>query len=187
MEDDARLVEAARHWMDRLPRYPRPLIERAYPENRGLTQLTQIRATCPRCYADYDGRTESLCAQDHEPLALIVNPQCRYGGALPAWGALWGLGDDEPWARAHLDLLDRLGFTVYDAEDLGLLMGIDAAGYAFFPQHFSPCTRRATGDGFFRSESDLQGQGWETRRGDVHSRRGRNALRDSGTPLVAFR
>jgi len=42
----------------------------------------------------------------------------------------------------HLDLLDRLGFTVYDAEDLGLVMGIDAAidaaGYAFFPQHLLP-------------------------------------------------
>lgn len=80
MEDAATLTEAAGHWMDHLPRYPRPLIERAYPENRGLTPLTQVRATCPRCYTEYDGRTHSVCAHHHEPLALIVNPRCRYGG-----------------------------------------------------------------------------------------------------------
>lgn len=56
------------------------------------------------------------------------------------WGTLWTFGSslDEEWARDNIDIMQKCGFRVYEQEDLGILFGIDGAGYDFYEHHWIP-------------------------------------------------
>lgn len=58
---------------------------------------------------------------------------------FPMWGTMWQFHEniDEEWARNNIDVMNELGFTVYDS-DYGLFFGIDGAGYDFYESHWIP-------------------------------------------------
>ena len=67
------------------------------------------------------------------------------GGYLPMWGTMWTFGDrvDEEWANGeylgpHLQEMADCGFRIFEQEDLGIVFGIDGAGYSFIDEHFIP-------------------------------------------------
>ena len=67
---------------------------------------------------------------------------------LPMWGTMWTFGDniDEEWANGeylgpHLQEMADCGFRIYEQEDLGLVFGIDGAGYDFYEVHWIPLYR----------------------------------------------
>lgn len=57
-----------------------------------------------------------------------------------AWGTMWTFGDslDDNWALEHLEELYDLGIIVYQSDSLGIVFGIDGAGYDFYDHHWIP-------------------------------------------------
>lgn len=48
-------------------------------------------------------------------------------------------GDDQ-WFKDHLDEIAEIGFYVYNGE-YGILLGIDAGGFDFYPEYWAPLYR----------------------------------------------
>jgi hypothetical protein len=59
---------------------------------------------------------------------------------LPMWGTMWTFEEslDEIWAEENIDIMYQCGFRVYEHEDLGIVIGIDGAGYDFYESHWIP-------------------------------------------------
>ena len=159
------LRDKVQDWADTLCRLPRSLIERAYfsdglPTN-AITQLTGLQDVCDACGAQdslsprlaaYRARYPESSLDDDTIIARLRCRTChekgslsrsfgnKYGGILPAWGTLWTFHDeaDTTWAIDHLDIVETLGFVVYETDNLDLLLGIDGAGYDFVSKHFFP-------------------------------------------------
>ncbi|MBQ8998167.1 MAG: hypothetical protein IJ086_05690 [Clostridium sp.] len=58
-------------------------------------------------------------------------------GWLPMWGTLWTFGEsiDEDWARTNPELVAACGFRVFEDYETGdIYIGIDGAGYSFYPR-----------------------------------------------------
>jgi len=157
-------------WIDTFHAYPRRLIERAYfPDGEdspsdACVQLTGLQSVCTQCNTPFDihSRLYALtqryptrswnrdtllphlrCSTCHAKGTLTSNPGNTYGGILPAWGTLWTFGEacDATWAHQHLDCFERLHLVAYEADELGLLFGVDGAGYDFLASHFIPLYR----------------------------------------------
>ncbi|KZR57516.1 hypothetical protein [Pseudobacillus badius] len=60
--------------------------------------------------------------------------------SLPAWGTMWTFNDrlDSDWFRENLQVLEDCGFTAYESEELGLIIGVNGAGYDFYESHWIP-------------------------------------------------
>ena len=56
------------------------------------------------------------------------------------WGSLFHPDNrlDEEWIRNNIDIVESIGFSVYDAEETGILLGVDGMGYCFFDAHWTP-------------------------------------------------
>lgn len=61
-------------------------------------------------------------------------------GYPAAWGWMWTFDEilDEDWARENPDIIQQCGFVMYEHENLGIVLGIDGAGYNFYDQHWIP-------------------------------------------------
>ena len=104
-----RLEEAVRLWINRdFTSIPTSLIIKAYKDNP-------------------------------EELELLSNDEPVY-----AWPCAHGWmfhpehSSDEEWIRDNIDEVEECGFIVYDAEETGILLGIDAGGYCFYDEHWTP-------------------------------------------------
>lgn len=63
--------------------------------------------------------------------------QMEYG--LPMWGTLWNPHSiDEWWIENNLQAVVDCGFRIYETDEVGILLGIDGAGYDFFESHWIP-------------------------------------------------
>lgn len=62
----------------------------------------------------------------------------EYG--LPMWGWLWNPNEsiDECWIKENLQIVADCGFRVYESDEVGILLGIDGAGYDFYEAHWIP-------------------------------------------------
>ena len=58
----------------------------------------------------------------------------------PMWGTMWSFHDstDNWWLENNLDVMNELGFVVFESEDYGYFFGIDGAGYDFYDAHWIP-------------------------------------------------
>jgi hypothetical protein len=132
--------DACRQWVESFNAIPYSLIEKAYPyfEESGL----KILSTEKEC--SYCGNTEFEENEDGEMVcSSCENFMSEYAVeklGLPMWGTLWTFGEslDEEWARKNLEILRQCGFWVYDSDELGILIGIDGAGYDFYEAHWIP-------------------------------------------------
>ncbi len=61
---------------------------------------------------------------------------------LPMWGTMWVFKDPfyEVWLRDYggIKIMSRLGFRIFDSQSLGLVFGIDAAGFDFYESYWAP-------------------------------------------------
>lgn len=59
---------------------------------------------------------------------------------LPMWGTMWTFEKfiDKNWAREHLESIASCGFRIYESDELGIILGIDGAGYDFYEAHWIP-------------------------------------------------
>lgn len=71
--------------------------------------------------------------------------EVQYDSWLPLWSTMWTFGEriDEEWATGeyigpHLQEMADCGFRIYEQEDLGIVFGVDGAGYSFMTAHFIP-------------------------------------------------
>ena len=103
------LEEAVRLWTSRdFSAIPTELIKKAYKENP--EELELLSSTWPEL-------------------------------DFPAgWGYMFRPDNslDEQWIRDNIDIVESIGFLVYDAEETGILLGVDGMGYCFVDAHWTP-------------------------------------------------
>ena len=56
------------------------------------------------------------------------------------WGTLFAPSDscDQSWLGGHYEDVAALGFYVFESEDFGYLLGIDAGGFDFYSAFWIP-------------------------------------------------
>ena len=98
-----------------------------------------------RCKTNDDKYWVELDNSDKKILFDKDDFEVQYDGWLPMWGTMWTFGEsiDEEWANgqylgSHLQEMADCGFRIYEQEDLGIVFGIDGAGYDFYEQHWIP-------------------------------------------------
>lgn len=74
----------------------------------------------------------------YAPLNVPEDELKNMHGFPCAWGTMWAFDSslDEEWALEHLDELYDIGVIVYESEHLGVVFGIDGAGYDFYDAHW---------------------------------------------------
>lgn len=131
------IKEACQYWVRGFNAIPISLIEKAYVDNIDeLYELTPVRYYCNDCYTEFNEFKENGC-----PICGSENyAEMEYDSWLPMWGWMWTFdnGLDESWARDHIQEMANCGFRIYESDELGLLFGIDGAGYDFYEQHWIP-------------------------------------------------
>lgn len=129
------LVDAVKKFVGEMNAVPQALIEKAYPGLDGLEILATPKE-CGACGSESFKLNESneVCCDSCESTDIYN----KYG--LPMWGTMWTFGDslDEYWARENLETMLECGFWVYESDELGVVFGIDGAGYDFYESHWTP-------------------------------------------------
>ena len=49
---------------------------------------------------------------------------------------------DEEWIRENIEDIEELGFLIYDTEETGILLGIDAGGFDFYEAFWIPLYKK---------------------------------------------
>ncbi|WJJ55384.1 hypothetical protein QB910_000140 [Dabrowskivirus KKP3916] len=139
------LTEAVRGWVREFNAIPQSLIEKAYPnlEDDGL-QILVTERECNNCrYTEYelrevDGETVEFCSNCGKETEKEGTTEAW---GLPMWGTMWTFGEpsfDGTWAKDNLEKMRECGFWVYESDELGILFGINGAGYDFYESHWIP-------------------------------------------------
>lgn len=85
---------------------------------------------------------EKICKYNIDSIYELTeqDEENYYTDFLPMWGTMWTFGEslDEDWARGNIEIMQSCGFRVYEQDDLGILFGIDGAGYNFYEEHWIP-------------------------------------------------
>lgn len=130
--------KATQKWVRGFNAIPQTLIQKVYPNMEGLEILVTKRECCNCGGTEFEENEEGelVCASCGE-LAEGGTTE-RYD--LPMWGTMWTFEErlDDDWARENLEVLRECRFWVYDSDDLGILIGIDGAGYDFYENHWMP-------------------------------------------------
>lgn len=149
------IAEATREWVREFNAIPQSLIEKAYFGDNfddSFAELTPKTYQCESCYTEYSeseaekNNYECECVVDGEENEdedevvygeLVEKEEYDY---LPMWGTMWTLNDssDESWVEDNLETVKDCGFRIYESEDLGVILGIDGAGYNFYDEHWIP-------------------------------------------------
>lgn len=155
------LREATERWLSTFSRIPGTVIEKlvAHDEAVGYYDGDSFRlvaspgVTCRECDDPYEGDL-SLPALNR--LQIIgEGVACEYCGlntgdgwtmappkhAFPCgWGTLFVPSDscDQSWLGIHREEVAALGFYVFESEDFGYLLGIDAGGFDFYDGYWIP-------------------------------------------------
>lgn len=45
---------------------------------------------------------------------------------------------DEDWIRDNIEIVEEIGFIVYETDETGILLAIDGGGYSFWEEHWQP-------------------------------------------------
>lgn len=82
--------------------------------------------------------------EDTDETETIIISKDKYNfehyDLLPMWGTMWTFKDsyDEEFVRENIKAVSDCGFRIYEHEDLGIILGIDGAGYDFYEAHWIP-------------------------------------------------
>lgn len=144
--------EATRAWVNGFNALPSSLIGKAYGKEREFEDFREITPTqyyCNEC--GYEGFEDDF--QTVTGVGIIGEyircPECQTAEGiqekekytiLPIWGWLWTFDEslDEEWVEENLETVAKCGFRIYESDELGIVIGIDGAGYDFYSQHWIP-------------------------------------------------
>jgi hypothetical protein len=152
------IKEATEHWIRGFNAIPQSFITEALGErlyDSFVEQYPNLKV-CQYCSEqfteeEYEELLEKADGDENE----VACPKCEghergYGlvdyiedsherhDFLPMWGTMWTMEDssDERWIEGNLETMYQIGFRVYEHEDLGIVIGIDGAGYDFYEAHW---------------------------------------------------
>lgn len=100
---------------------------------------------CPSCFKkeklefEADVEDEEYSLNECSSYIEEIEDEDSHEYGLPMWGWLWNpSSSDENWIRDNLKTVAECGFKIYESEEIGILIGIDGAGYDFYEQHWIP-------------------------------------------------
>lgn len=143
MRNEMTILEATREWVKEFNAIPQSLIMKAYPNM--IEDGLEILVTDRQC--DYCGCTECTVEGNEEEGEedILTCDSCGHNDFsekydLPMWGTMWTFGEtlDDEWAKENLETMRECGIWVYESDELGILFGIDGAGYDFYESHWIP-------------------------------------------------
>ena len=88
-----------------------------------------------------------LNLEDHEDAELDAKEEAKdaardsyydYYSEVPMWGTVFVPNWDQDWLRDNAEEVSRLGFIVYETDEIGVYVGINGAGYDFYDAHWLP-------------------------------------------------
>lgn len=77
--------------------------------------------------------------------SYMITEESDYMHGYPvAWGTMWTFRSllDAEWALNNADILNQCGIVAYYTESLGVVFGIDGAGYDFYGEHWIPLYKK---------------------------------------------
>lgn len=102
---------------------------------------------CPSCFEKEKAEFEDGNEDEDEEFSLddctsyieeVEDYDNREYG-LPMWGWLWNPESiDEEWILDNKEKVAECGFRIYESDEVGVLLGIDGAGYDFYDSHWIP-------------------------------------------------
>lgn len=103
---------------------------------------------CPTCFEkekqeheeDKEDDDDEYTLEDSSAYIEQVEDNDNYREyGLPMWGWLWNPHSlDEDWIKDNLEIVADCGFRIYESDEVGVLIGIDGAGYDFYEAHWIP-------------------------------------------------
>lgn len=101
---------------------------------------------CPTCFEkslkenEEDKEKGEYTLEDCNAFIEKIEDEDEYHDyGLPMWGWLWNPESiDEWWIKENLQIVADCGFRIYESEEVGILIGIDGAGYDFYESHWIP-------------------------------------------------
>ncbi len=119
--------------------------EEEYNEAQENSQGFKI---CPTCFekekkefeSEEYNKGEEYTVEDCESYILEEEDYDSMDYGLPMWGTLFNPKErlDEDWIRENLRVVADCGFRIYESEEIGILLGIDGAGYDFYTYRWIP-------------------------------------------------
>lgn len=102
---------------------------------------------CPTCFKEEKEEFESQIDEEEDftledCYSYVVEEEdhdnAEFG--LPMWGWLWNpnFSGDEDWIKNNLEIVKDCGFRIYESDEIGVMIGIDGAGYDFYDAHWIP-------------------------------------------------
>lgn len=138
LKEKMTIKEACQEWVRGWNAIPQSIIEKAYPNLEGL----EILSTEKEC--GYCGNTEFSENEEGEMVCVSCGHSMEEEGQnrydLPMWGTMWTFEErlDDDWVSENLEIMRKCGIWVYESDELGIIIGIDGAGYDFYEQHWIP-------------------------------------------------
>jgi len=132
-------MEACKEWVQsEFSNIPTELIKKAYPyEKEELELLAGGTPSCLYCGAELEEDNLQPCPYCEKSEGVEYRPTL-------GWPACWGTmfhpeeSLDEDWIRENTQKVVGCGFLIYDCDEVGILLGVDGAGYNFYDAHWLP-------------------------------------------------
>lgn len=115
-----------------------------------LRLIASPNVVCGRCLYTYDGDeiVTRPITDNGDGDVFVPCDNCGFDlgwemqepSTFPCgWSTLFApRGPDRRWFVEHADRVAKLGFFVFESEDYGVLLGIDAAGFDFYDAYWRP-------------------------------------------------
>ena len=153
------LRKATEEWVAQFSHVPASIIEKMAKADESIYAfdsdsfrlIASPRIKCSWCSTTYDGDLSlpDLIAA-HDRRRGVPCDECCLDGwwnlgepelAFPCgWGTLFAPMDpcDRRWFEANKEEVAKLGFFVFESDDYGILLGLDAAGFDFYDAYWIP-------------------------------------------------
>lgn len=153
---DSALARATRSWVDQFDAVPASIITKMALCDREMADYDSDSfrlASSPTLACEWCGEVqEDVNALDidraRERCAALACQRCRKKEGLTytrpdyfpcSWGWLWAPPrQDLDWFLANRHRVSSLGFYVFESDDYGILLGIDAGGFDFYEAYWIP-------------------------------------------------
>mgnify|MGYP000952197416 FL=1 len=150
---DQKIKQATEKWVGEFNAIPVSFIENALGDRLydEFYEITPDFMVCFDCGHEYTKDEFEEMSDDGDPICKNCSEkefvdyqeyqsEVGYSDYLPMWGTMWTFNDrsDGDWALDNIETMYKCGFRVYENDDLGVVIGIDGAGYNFYEAHWIP-------------------------------------------------
>jgi len=144
---DEKVLEACRLWVERdFSLIPTSLIEKAYfGENKCGDEITILAPSFENFKAEYMKENCLVEGYEGDPCSVCRTEYCQEAyyesvSKIPMWGYVFVPENslDREWIKNNAEKVAKLGFIVYETDEIGVYLGINGAGYDFYEHHWVP-------------------------------------------------